>query len=97
MILDSPSDRKMVEILVSHAFQAKHFMGGIVEETTDPCTANVHGFSLQVKDLAYHAAFPEEARIEPWTIPAERVFELGDHSGAEAAVACNVLEAGELR
>ena len=67
-------------------------MHWIVEVTADTRTTHAGSFGFQIEHLTYHASFPEQARIEPGTVPFQRALVFGDHPKTEAPVAGNVLE-----
>tara|TARA_B100000446_G_C10372337_1_gene277125 strand:- start:105 stop:395 length:291 start_codon:yes stop_codon:yes gene_type:complete len=86
----------VIEILVRAIAEAQYSVHRVVEEASDARTPNTGSFSFQIEYLAYHAGFPEQPRVKPWTVACQRCFVLCNHPETETPIASDVLETRNL-
>ncbi|MNN56543.1 hypothetical protein D3C81_1714810 [compost metagenome] len=88
------ADGEMIKADQRVAIETQQFVHRRVEEAADAGTGKPRRFRLQIEQLADLAALPVQPRIAPGPLGQRRV-EIGEHGEGHAAIAGDVLAAGE--
>ena len=77
--------------------EAEDVVDRVVVEASDPRRACAGSFGFEIEHLADDPGFPVQVSIEGRPELLETAIEIGEHSQAEEAVACNLLVAAHTR